>query len=577
MGLSTFTSCQDFLTVDPEDKQVKETYYTSEESVRANTASLYGLVWWDFSNRFMYQAGDMMSGDLYYTYGEEGQFFLNTVRPENLYSLQGWNGLFRVVSFANSIIDDMPDMARASGVSEAAIEGALGEAHLFRAIAYYYLTEYWNEVPIVERPTALITSGNPEDMFLRKNTHSSLYRFICEDIERAKEYLPKTDEAGRVTYYSALGLEAKVYLTRGAYEGNQEYFAKAKESAGELITDGPMLAGDFSTLFDVSADNSSESLIAIQCITGGYGYGNSRPIEWGRRDALTGVSCWGSGKGPTLSLQELFEKHPTDGRRKWTYMQLGDTYPLLNDYEYKIYYSEKEDYSVWVDQLNFTRAHIKKYVINSEGGVNIGTGQDGANNLYLLRTADIYFVYAEACLAGDLNAVSTDATALGYINAVLDRGKAGYNLTEFNFRNLIEERRREFAFEGANWLDIKRMAYIDESAALDYINGMYRDKMWKMDYSRMVDELGGDSWTNEDLYKYGNDLDYYVRCWSSEIDPEDMTDAGTNDNINTSNRSGAIVMNSSSLYVAIPSEATTNAPLLLEPAVDFYADDEVAE
>ncbi len=572
LNLVLVSSCTDFLTVDPVDKQVKESYYTSEESVLNNTASLYGLVWWDFTNRFMYQGGDMMSGDLYYTYAEEGQFFLNTVRPENLYSKQGWDGLFRVVSYANSIIDDMPGMAGANGVSEAVINEALGEAYLFRALAYYMLVEYWDNVPIVERPTDLITSGSSADMFLRCNTHSSVYRFICEDLDRAVANLPKTaKQAGRVTYYSALGLKAKVYLTRASYEGNAEYYATAKACAQEVITDGPALFGDYSTMFDVSADNCSESLIAIQDIVGGYGYGNSRPIEWGRRDGLTGVSCWGSGKGPTLSLQELFEEHPGDGRRQWVYMQQGDHYPLLNDYTYNIWYSEKADCSVWVDQLNFTRAHAKKYVINSNGGQDIGTGQDGANNLYLLRVADVYFVYAEACLAGDLNKTLTDATALGYVNAVLNRGKAGYTVSGLTYMDLIKERRREFALEGMNWFDIKRMAYLDEGTALEYLNTMYRDKMYKLDYVKIDAEIGG-THTNVDIANYGNKLDYYIRCWSSEINAEDMTDAGPNDNINTENRGAPIVFNKSNLYIAIPADATTNAPLLLEEPVDYYAE-----
>ena len=39
--LGITTSCDDFLTVTPQAQQVLETYYTSEEAVNANTASLY--------------------------------------------------------------------------------------------------------------------------------------------------------------------------------------------------------------------------------------------------------------------------------------------------------------------------------------------------------------------------------------------------------------------------------------------------------------------------------------------------------------------------------------------------------
>ena len=61
------TGCENFLTVDPQDSLVKENYYNSPEAVRANTASLYGSVWFDFTCRFQYMGGDMLSGDLFYT------------------------------------------------------------------------------------------------------------------------------------------------------------------------------------------------------------------------------------------------------------------------------------------------------------------------------------------------------------------------------------------------------------------------------------------------------------------------------------------------------------------------------
>ena len=143
------TGCENFLTVDPQDSLVKENYYNSPEAVRANTASLYGSVWFDFTCRFQYMGGDMLSGDLFYTYSDEGQFYLNTVTDNNQYSNAGWQGLYNVVSYANSVIHDMPEAARANGVSEKVIENALGEAYLFRALAYYMLTEYWHEVPIL--------------------------------------------------------------------------------------------------------------------------------------------------------------------------------------------------------------------------------------------------------------------------------------------------------------------------------------------------------------------------------------------------------------------------------------------
>ncbi|HJD74762.1 MAG TPA: RagB/SusD family nutrient uptake outer membrane protein, partial [Bacteroides reticulotermitis] len=143
-------SCSDFLTIVPEDEQVMETYYTSEEAVNANTASLYtAYVWQDFGMNFMWMSGDELSGDLYYTYDQEGQFYYMTFQNGNTFLTQGWNGLYRVISYCNNIINGMPAAARANGVSESVITRALAESRCIRGIAYYFLTEYWKDVPII--------------------------------------------------------------------------------------------------------------------------------------------------------------------------------------------------------------------------------------------------------------------------------------------------------------------------------------------------------------------------------------------------------------------------------------------
>lgn len=585
--------CEQFLTVNPQDSLVKENYYTSAEAVRANTATLYSHVWWDFQNRFMWMGGDMMSGDLHYTYGDEGQFYLNTVTDNNQYSNYGWSGLYNVISYANSVLNDMPSAARENGVSEDVITAAMGEAYLFRAMAYYFLTEYWHEVPIVTNAESLITSGNVNDIYVAKATQRSLYRFICEDLEKAVELLPETDaEAGRVTKWSAKGMLAKVYLTRAVYEKNHggyegdtnDYFELAKSTAKEVITMGPALYANFSELFEIEGENLSESLISIQCITGGYGYGNNRSIEWGRNGTVTGASCWGAGKSPTVALQEVFEEHPEDGRRKWTYMHNGDVYPSLAVGESDYYGTGEVDYSngyvyrntsmdLSTEAPNEGLAHIKKYIINAHGGANIGTMQDGSNNIYLLRVADVYFVYAEACLRGDLTATLTDAEAIGYVNQVLNRGgdsDAGYTVESLSYLELIKERRKEFAFEGMNWFDIQRLYYLDVNVALDYMNKMYRDKIYLFNWQKYGEDYPDA--TDENQYDAMNKREYYVRQWYTRVDQEVYTDVGTGDNVDTSNRAAAIVLSEKNLSVAIPADVVTKAPILNDAAQDYYAE-----
>lgn len=559
------TSCDDYLTVDPQDSLVKENFYTSGTAIRANTASLYSRVWWDFHCQFMWLAGDELAGDLYYTYDAEGHFYYNKVGAGNTYNNSGWTGLYRVVSYANSIINDMPPAARANGIEETVINNALAEARFARATAYYYITECWDEAPIVENASDLITSG---EIFVNKHTKSSIYRFICEDLEFAESILPETDsQAGRITKWSAKGMLARVYVTRGAYENNAEYFTKAKEYARSVIEDsGLALYPDYSTMFDVEANNSSESLFAIQCMVGEYSAGNSHNVNFSRGSRIADQT-WGAGKGPTISLQEQYSQN--DGRRKWVYMTRGDYYPNLakdeGGYTYYFVYCDPSDYETEIESANEMLAHVKKYVIGkaSDTGGQVGQNQDAANNIYILRLSDVYFLYAEACMGTSMS--TSDQTALGYINQVLDRGNAGYTLSgELTYAGLLKERRKEFAFESVSWFDIKRYYYRDATAAMNYLNDMKRDRIWSFDWdnietgSRTGEELRN---TTNGLY---NDRENYVQSWESRVDADITTP-------DESNRVVNIVFSDASMTMALPSEVTTQAPILLESAVDYYA------
>lgn len=555
------TGCQEFLTVDPQDALVAENYYKNEKSVRANTASLYGKVWWDFHSQFMWLAGDQLSGDLYYTYDAEGQFYYNKVGAGNSYNNNGWKGLYRVVSFANSIINDMPTPARENGVSEEVITSALAEARFIRAVAYYYIAENWGEAPIISNATELITSGNPDDIYVAKNTQSNLYRFICEDLEFAASVLPLKDaQAGRVTKWSALGMLARVYVTRGAFEANAEYFAKAKEYARQVIEDsGLALYKDYSTMFDVAANNSSESLFAIQCMVGNYGDGNSRNVNWSRGSFIADQT-WGAGKGPTISLQNLFMEKPQDARRKWVYMTNGDYYPNLakdkGGYTYRFVYRDPSDLETKVEFANPTLAHIKKYIIGkaSDNGGKVGQNQDAANNIYIQRLSDVYFLYAEAAMGTGTS--TSDTKAIGYINTVLNLHGAGYSVSApLSYENLLKERRKEFALESSSWYDIKRYFYRNKTAALTYLNDMKRDQVYRFDF----DKFDMSSLPTAELYEIENKKDSYILGWETTVD-------GQYDGERVNN----IVFTDASMYLSLPAEVTTKAPVLLEEAVDYY-------
>ena len=263
------TSCDDFLTVNPADKPVLETFYTTPENLRSTTMTLYASkTWSNFHMNFQWKM-DMINGDLYYTYDQEGQWYFGTYTPTNPYINEGWKGLYNVILFCNSIINDIPPVCGGT-ITDADITHAVAEARGIRGYAYYMLTEVWRDVPIVENNSADIGAGNFEKP---RNTQASVYRFAMEDLDFAVDNLPETDtDAYRLTKRKARALRAKLAVTMAQHSDlgldRDALYKKAAADALDVITNTQALTEiDYSTLFDVAANNGPESILPIRCAT----------------------------------------------------------------------------------------------------------------------------------------------------------------------------------------------------------------------------------------------------------------------------------------------------------------------
>lgn len=539
-------SCSDFLTVDPADKLIQDSFFDSPEKVRMNTLTLYAAhPWSNYTMNFQWKT-DMIAGDMFYTYDAEGQWFFGTYTSVNQYINEGWKGIYNVILFANSVINDMPE--RCDGVSQADIDRAVAEARCIRAFCYYQIAELWHDAPIIDDNTTNTATGNLD---VPRNTQKSIYQFALEDADFAVAHLPEVDADNfRCTRATALAVRAKLLVTMASHSDygydREALYKRAAADALAVIDSRPWIENiNFATLFDVESNNGPESLLAIQCAVQGYAYGNPKNCAWSR-SAIIADQTWGAGKGPTISLQKIYDK--TDLRRKWTYMTNGDTYPnlakLSGGYTYK-YINRGEDGTV-VEDRNEMNAHIKKYIIGkgTDCDGNVGINQDAANNIYLIRLADMYLTYAEAVL-GTSN-TTTDAKALEIFNGV--RKRAGVSeYTSLDFKEIMQERRREFAFESITWFDVQRLRYREgDQAALEYVNNGYGTG-----YNRAAQ---------------------YIQVWGID---ESQENEESSYQIVTNREEGAmydpILISASSFVVPIPAAVATSSPALSGAPVDFYA------
>ncbi|MDR3693225.1 RagB/SusD family nutrient uptake outer membrane protein [Mucilaginibacter sp.] len=450
----------------PSNSQISAaTFYTTPAELRLATASLYGgAPWGQWHYNALLQLGDILSGTGYVGYNNDmGQLFSRTITANNGILNEGWTGLYIVIGQCNNVINAIQQTASAS-IPQATRNAAIAEAKFIRAVAYYHLAVYWNDVPIIEDNSKLI-----QKPLLYRNTTADVFKFITIDLTYAAHNLPLKDDKGRVTTWSAQGMLAKVYLTMSGWgsknEGvrNQALLDSAKKYAGNVCKNsGLALLGQddpshlgYYNLFRSQYNDNPEALFAFQWspLNTSWETGNmyltfspSNSINPQKNGAWFGLT-------PTWDLYKMYSADDSI-RRKATIMLNGDYYPELN---------------AAGGGFKSTGQSLKKHIIGNEVDNNSPTMTytSSCEHDAVLRLADVYLVYAEAILGN--NATTSDADALTYFNKV--RTRAGLTtMLSLDGATILKERRVELAFEGQYWIDLVRLSFYSPIAAVKLLN-----------------------------------------------------------------------------------------------------------
>jgi len=442
---------KDFFNRPPGSQVTVGNYYKTTDQVQASTNGLYGSPWFGWNNKVGWAITELSSGNGF-TYSSDVNAFFNWSAPNaNPELLAAWDSPFTVIAQCNGLINNMP--ATIAGVPQATVNNALGEAHLMRGVAYFYLVRVFGNVPIVENPVNDIANFQS----VPTNPISDVYKLLVRDLQFAETNCAVgTADTGHGDSGSASAMLAKVYLYMQDYDN-------AQKEAEKVINSGEFsLLPVYENLFLTANNNNKESILAMQWIsTGGYDYGNSIQASWAYNSTITGTGDGYSVFGPTIDLQNAFKAEGGDTiRRHSTIMVPGSYYPDLDaasgGYRFPANGSAQNE-----------NAAAKKYVVGTpadNGGKS--ASQASGNNTYIERFADVLLIDAEAILgkqagvaAGTgipLTASTSNATAVGYFNMV--RQRVGVPaVASFTYKDLLLERRLEFALEQDYWFDLCRL------------------------------------------------------------------------------------------------------------------------
>ena len=509
-------SCEKFLDRPAEDSYTTANYYQNDTQVEQSVNYLYNSPWYDIIRFYIY-GSETMCG--------------NVFQDKNAYSTLTVNGtdadlknmsysLWAVNAQCNTVINNIRNST--GNASQAAKNKAIGEALAWKAMAYFLLVRTFGDVPIIHDNTETIkdASYNEQD----KVEKADVYEYVVMTLEKAMELLPKDPNIGkynRIDYYAAEALLSKVYLTKAGVGGSitsAEALAdleKAKTYAKDVIDNsGRSLTPNYEDIFRLSPSvfqQTGENLFSWQWIstTGIWTAQNSIQSDVSMLGIDEFGNTWGDWKGPSVDLQDAFgvsaDVEPTlrvdkDDRRHATIMMFGDFYPqywqdkggldlyrfYFDDSYYPTGLEANGSNKQWCCQSGAVYAkHL--YGCGSDHVAALGVTADRMCYqlpTHILRLADIYLVYAEACvLTGD------NAGALEYVNKVRARAHATL-LTSCTFEDVWKERRLELALEGDRWYDYVRRSYYDVEGCIadlkaqrrshwDGISGVYKDYVVK--------------------------------------------------------------------------------------------------
>ena len=490
IAVLSLSSCEKFLNRPAEDTYNRDNFYQTPEQCIQGVNYLYNSPWYDVIRGF-YRVGECFSGNYYMGDSPYLQFSVNGSDKE-LRDMS--SSLWAVNAQAGMVYNRIKE----SDVDETVKHMCMGEALVWKAFANFFLVRSFGEVPIIHNISETLAEGGYNEIY--KATKEDVYQYTVMLLEKAMELLPKkvANKDGRIDYYSAEALLAKVYLQKAGVSGslNQADLDKAAEYAKDVIQNsGRQLMENYSDIFRMQNNKNIEAMISWHWDASAQPWTaqNSFQSDLAPKGFDEFGDCWGGWTGPSIALQEQFGinilqdpalRSDVDTRRKATMMLPGAAQGGL-------------DYLRFFYDDNFGpsgSSNASDKALNSPTGATCvkflyGDGQDHMAALgvsasrmayglstHILRLADIYLVYAEAKLHGPGSSTS-DPLACDVFFRI--RKRAIPTLTDkpssITFEQVWKERNLELALEGDRWYDYVRVGYYNPDFAVADIQSQRRN------------------------------------------------------------------------------------------------------
>ncbi len=493
--LLCMSSCDDFLTITPQNDIVLEKYWTEEADVNSVMNSCYEQLSSAACIQRMLVWGELRSDNL--TAGTGINNDLNQIVKENILesnSMANWTDFYQCINRCNTVIHYAPTVQkRDPNYTEAEMKAHIAEATAIRSLCYFYLIRTFRDVPFSKEPSIDDTKAYQ----IPASSFEAVLDSITSDLEQVKDDAVRSfgedtdDNTAYITRWAIYSMLADMYLWKGAYEKTIEYCdlvidEKIRQYKKAYEEDPTTLTTELYGIYPLISEAPNNTSYAGNAYTEIFGTGNSFEsifeLNFINNQTVTNSlvsSYYGSNSNSAGSLSAP------------TYL-FTDAYAGLNTHWQKTDCRFLENM-----QESNGKILIRKYVNQSVSfrtstttgsmpNINYTTRSNNYANWIIYRLSDVILMRAEAEveLAGDTEEgmqLSEEQNnhyrrAFAGVSAVWRRANNkrvattdtliynDYATSRTSMENLIlAERQRELMFEGKRWFDLVRMSRRDGS------------------------------------------------------------------------------------------------------------------
>jgi len=437
--LLVVSACDSWLYLEPQDAIVKQEFWKTKEQVQSAVIGAYASTLGNSSG------SDRTMGEYMFLWGELRADMVvpsPVARQEEIEVTNGnildtnpivnWRAFYRTINYCNTVLQFAPEaQLNDPTFNEQELRGYLGEMRALRSLMYFYLVRSFGDVPLKLDATV----SDDQELQIPKAPKEEVLRQIRADLLKAEtetviSYNNNASDKGRITKYTVNAMQADVYL--------------------------------WSELYD-------SALIAIDKIEKSGKYGIV-PINSWYRDLFV----MGNSNESIFELQFGTQRHPF-------YIMLNpqrrfNAAPHVLEEMYTIDFLVPENKDIRADGGAVrSDGSIWKYL-----GINESSARTNAApypNWIIYRYADILLMKAEALAQPTIN---RGAEALAIVQTLRNRANAleatakspeaddNQGILDY----ILEERAREFAFEGKRWYDVLRNAKRNNYERIDLLINM---------------------------------------------------------------------------------------------------------